>query len=144
MIATAVCLHIVFFIINAVACRLFCVKGPERTAVLVLSSQKTISIGVAVLQYVPAAIGAKGLILLPNILGHFSQILIDSFLVSHWRLVSKAVDCKCKGAEPKAPPAEGLELSGRALESEAAVVDGSKDGGVSHRGPQTDLPVEAV
>ena len=41
--------------------------------------------GLQVLAILPPAVGDKGLIALPCILGHFSQIVMDSFIASNWK-----------------------------------------------------------
>jgi sodium/bile acid cotransporter 7 len=48
-------------------------------------SSKTLPLALTILTILPPAIGEKGLIALPCILGHFSQIVIDSFIVAAWQ-----------------------------------------------------------
>ncbi|KAJ1480650.1 hypothetical protein T484DRAFT_1810118 [Baffinella frigidus] len=46
----------------------------------------------AVLSILPAGIGDKGLIALPAILGHFSQIVMDSAIAASWKTPPKEED----------------------------------------------------
>lgn len=58
-----------------------------------MSSQKTLGTAVAVLEQLPPEIGEKGLILLPCIVAHFAQIVIDALLVSRWALMDRILNC---------------------------------------------------
>lgn len=56
----------------------------ERKSITILSSEKTLPVALTVLNVFPDTVGDKGLIMLPMIFGHFSQLIIDAFLCSIW------------------------------------------------------------
>jgi len=57
-----------------------------RRAVVLAASQKTLPIAVAVIMQLGTTLGERsGLAVLPCVLAHFSQILMDSMLVSWWK-----------------------------------------------------------
>jgi solute carrier family 10 (sodium/bile acid cotransporter), member 7 len=59
-------------------------KGVQR-AVVLAGSQKTLPISVAVIAQLSSVLGSSaGLAVLPCVFAHFSQVLIDSMLVSWW------------------------------------------------------------
>lgn len=56
-----------------------------KRAVVLAASQKTLPIAVAVIMQLGTTIGERaGLAVLPCVLAHFSQVVIDSMLVSWW------------------------------------------------------------
>lgn len=56
-----------------------------RRAVVLVGSQKTLPIAVAVLNQLAAFVdGPLGLAVIPCVVAHLSQILVDSMLVSRW------------------------------------------------------------
>jgi len=60
-------------------------EQPEWKAVLILSSQKSVAVAVTVISYLdPDQVGDLGLITVPCIAGHISQLFIDAFIVSRW------------------------------------------------------------
>jgi len=54
-------------------------------AIVLVGSQKTLPVCVAVMTQLGGAVGEVGLCIIPCILAHMLQIVLDSFLVSHWR-----------------------------------------------------------
>ena len=63
-----------------------------RRAVVLVGSQKTLPIAVAVLGQLGGAAGgaAGGLAVVPCVAAHLSQILLDSLLVSAWLRADRA------------------------------------------------------
>jgi len=53
--------------------------------VVFVASSKTLPLALTILTILPPGLGDKGLIALPCILGHFSQIVMDSFFVAAWK-----------------------------------------------------------
>lgn len=63
-------------------------KDPKaiKRAVVLAASQKTLPIAVAVIMQLGDTIGQRaGLAVLPCVLAHFSQVVVDSMLVGWWR-----------------------------------------------------------
>ncbi len=63
-----------------------CAAEGERRAVVLVGSQKTLPIAVTVLGQLGGALPdlAVGLAVIPCVVAHLAQILVDSLLVSHW------------------------------------------------------------
>ncbi|KAL0536644.1 hypothetical protein IC582_025602 [Cucumis melo] len=59
-------------------------KRRNVSAVLLVASQKTLPVMVAVVEQLRGALGESGLLVLPCIAAHIIQIIIDSFLVNFW------------------------------------------------------------
>lgn len=54
----------------------------DLKAVVITSSQKTLATGVAIVAALPVSFGEQGLIILPFVFSHFSQIIMDGLMVS--------------------------------------------------------------
>ncbi|CAK9141693.1 unnamed protein product [Ilex paraguariensis] len=59
-------------------------KKQNATALLLVASQKTLPVMVAVVEQLGGALGESGLLVLPCVAAHLNQIIMDSFLVSFW------------------------------------------------------------
>ncbi len=82
VLAIGMAVHVVFLIVNTLAARALALKWPEQAAVVLAGSQKTLSVAVAVVDAAPAELGNSGLLLLPCLLSHFAQIVMDALLFS--------------------------------------------------------------
>ncbi|KAL1541313.1 putative sodium/metabolite cotransporter bass4, chloroplastic [Salvia divinorum] len=60
-------------------------KKENTRALLLVASQKTLPVMVAVVEQLGGALGASGLLVLPCVAAHLNQIIIDSFIVSLWK-----------------------------------------------------------
>jgi len=78
-------IHIIFLIMNFLVSGMLRLSTEIRKSIVFVASSKTLPLALAVLAILPPGFGDKGLIALPCILGHFSQIVIDSFLVANWK-----------------------------------------------------------
>eukprot|EP01060_Flectonema_neradi_P020319 TRINITY_DN27858_c0_g1_i1.p1 TRINITY_DN27858_c0_g1~~TRINITY_DN27858_c0_g1_i1.p1 ORF type:complete len:433 (+),score=81.05 TRINITY_DN27858_c0_g1_i1:39-1337(+) len=85
-IGFGVALHIIFWIVALPVWFLPCgfSNSHQRRAVWLLASQKTLPVSMAVIAGLGDESGEQGLITLPCIIGHLSQLIIDSFVVSYW------------------------------------------------------------
>ncbi|KAJ0973411.1 hypothetical protein J5N97_021370 [Dioscorea zingiberensis] len=59
-------------------------KKENARAVIIVASQKTLPVMVAVVEQLRGALGQSGLLILPCVASHIIQIIIDSFLVNMW------------------------------------------------------------
>ena len=85
VVAAGVLLHLAFLSMNYVVVRLLGLDDREMKAVLLMSSQKTLPVSVTVISYLNEdEIGDLGLITIPCIVGHISQLFIDAVIVSRW------------------------------------------------------------
>ncbi|KAJ7537926.1 hypothetical protein O6H91_11G028100 [Diphasiastrum complanatum] len=84
-------LHILFLAWNSIAMKIICRylgnKDGDKTstrAIILVASQKTLPVTVAVVENIGGALGAAGLLVLPCVAAHLTQILIDALLVNIW------------------------------------------------------------
>ncbi|KAJ6909138.1 LOW QUALITY PROTEIN: hypothetical protein NC652_020190 [Populus alba x Populus x berolinensis] len=59
-------------------------KKKNATAYVLVASQKTLPVMVAVVEQLGGAFGESGLLVLPCVAAHLNQIIMDSFLVNFW------------------------------------------------------------
>ncbi|XP_024029510.1 probable sodium/metabolite cotransporter BASS4, chloroplastic isoform X2 [Morus notabilis] len=59
-------------------------KKENSSAFLLVASQKTLPVMVAVVEKLGGAFGESGLLVLPCVAAHLNQIILDSFLVNFW------------------------------------------------------------
>ncbi|XP_027774270.1 probable sodium/metabolite cotransporter BASS4, chloroplastic isoform X2 [Solanum pennellii] len=93
-VVLGVLLHLSLFAFNALAISLLSTisggsessfsKKQNISAVLLVASQKTLPVMVAVVEQLGGALGESGLLVLPCIAAHLNQIIFDSFLVNVW------------------------------------------------------------
>lgn len=90
----AVALHVMLLLLNMGACSILQIGGADdsarqralRRTVIILSSQKTLPVCVSVVDVLAPSINVPpGLLVLPCVLGHLLQNIIDATLVSKWR-----------------------------------------------------------
>jgi len=72
-------------------------KRENASALLIVASQKTLPVMVAVVEQLGGALGVSGLLVLPCVAAHLNQIIMDSFLVNFWLRKEQSVD-KAKAA----------------------------------------------
>ncbi|CAM9235397.1 unnamed protein product [Choristocarpus tenellus] len=84
VIASGIALHIIFLTINWPICNLILkLERREMKAVVIMASQKTLPVSVTVIAYLKG-LGAEGLMTIPCIVSHMSQLFIDSYISSKW------------------------------------------------------------
>jgi solute carrier family 10 (sodium/bile acid cotransporter), member 7 len=104
-------MHMCFVAINYIVCRyILRMEKFNWIAVVVMASQKTLGVAVTVLDFLPAAAGEQGLILVPIIISHFVQIMIDSVIVSKLRIEDEDEDTILQKDVPG--PQNSIELGG--------------------------------
>ncbi|KAK6933539.1 putative sodium bile acid cotransporter [Dillenia turbinata] len=72
-------------------------KKENATAFILVASQKTLPVTVAVVEQLQGALGETGLLILPCVAAHLNQIIMDSFLVNFW-LRKECAPIKSKAA----------------------------------------------
>eukprot|EP01025_Chloroclados_australasicus_P030149 TRINITY_DN3022_c0_g2_i1.p2 TRINITY_DN3022_c0_g2~~TRINITY_DN3022_c0_g2_i1.p2 ORF type:complete len:458 (-),score=31.59 TRINITY_DN3022_c0_g2_i1:256-1497(-) len=87
----SVLIHLVWLIFNIINVSIFGFGGDGedgikiRRALVLVGSQKTLPVAVTTLQQLGATLsGSMGLAVIPCVMTHFGQILIDSFVVQFW------------------------------------------------------------
>lgn len=93
----------VFRIINyVVATYALQLELPERKAVVISASQKTLPIAITVLGFLPPAVGEEGVMAIACIIAQLTQILVDSLLIGMypgWDDGDSVGDAKQDGGE---------------------------------------------
>jgi sodium/bile acid cotransporter 7 len=77
-------IHLLYLAFNDGASRLLRLPLEARKAVVILASQKTLPVAMTVLAFLPVPAETKGLIAIPCITSHLTQIFLDAFLASRW------------------------------------------------------------
>jgi sodium/bile acid cotransporter 7 len=85
-VACGIGLHLVFWMVNAPVFAFQPINDDhQKRAVFLLGSQKTLPVSLAIIAGLPeGTVGDLGLMTLPCIFGHLSQLIIDAFLVDYW------------------------------------------------------------
>merc|ERR1719181_2733796 len=60
-----------------------------RKAVVIMGSEKTLPVSMAVLSTFPAELGEPGIIAIPCILNHLCQIIVDAYVAAQWADVAE-------------------------------------------------------
>lgn len=104
-IACGVVLHFVFWLVAAPVVLCAQIQDLHHSrAVFLLAAQKTLPVSVTVIASLPESFGEAGLIALPCIFGHLSQLVVDSLLVRKWaQQPNQALVALCTPAEQVAP-----------------------------------------
>ena len=89
LILAGVAVHLTYLAVNYLLSRYaFRLDSYNLRAVLIMASQKTLPVSVTIISYFPATLGgervSKGLLTVPCIVGHVSQLFIDAFLAGRF------------------------------------------------------------
>ena len=105
-ILAMVILHCVWLGQNHLVCK-HALKLPKREyrADVILTSQKTLPVAITILSFLPDELGDKGLMVIPPIVGHMSQLFIDSWIVSRWVSKDEKEEEEAKAKESAASQA---------------------------------------
>lgn len=93
-IGIGMCLHLIFLSLNTVIMHgLALIFGGKQStfgkennarAIIIVASQKTLPVMVAIVGQLGGILGEAGLLVIPCVAAHINQIIMDSFLVSIW------------------------------------------------------------
>ena len=86
VVVAGIVLHLVFLLGNwTMTTPVLCLPERERRAVLLMTSQKTLPVAVTIISYLDEdKWGGHGLIAIPCIIGHVSQLFIDAYIAAGW------------------------------------------------------------
>ena len=86
IVVAGIALHFVFLAFNwTMTTPVLRLSERERRAVLLMTSQKTLPVAVTVISYLDESVwGGHGLIAIPCIVGHVSQLFIDAAIAGRW------------------------------------------------------------
>ncbi len=82
ILAAVALLHLLLLVINNQAGKILCLAVPERKALVLVNSQKTLAMGLAVLASMAIDTGSAIIVCL---IFHFLQLFADSFLAGWWQ-----------------------------------------------------------
>jgi solute carrier family 10 (sodium/bile acid cotransporter), member 7 len=83
LILAGVCIHVVYLVLNLIASKILRLSLRDHKTILFMASQKTLPTALAVIEFLPEAkFGVHGLLTIPCIIGHLSQLFIDAFIAS--------------------------------------------------------------
>jgi sodium/bile acid cotransporter 7 len=94
VIAAGIGLHILYLSVNwPVASKVLRLKPREFKCIVLMTSQKTLPISITIITFL-GVLGDEGLMSIPPIIGHLSQLFIDSYIQSKWsaQLEAEKVD----------------------------------------------------
>lgn len=80
----ALAIHALYLGFNLLGCRLLRLPDAQLRSVVIMASQKTLPMAMAVLAALPPELGEPGLIAIPCIVSHLSQIFVDAFIATRW------------------------------------------------------------
>ena len=84
-------IHVLYLLLNNVATRLLGLPLAARKAVVIVASQKTLPVAMTVLAVIPESTLSsqiKGVVAIPCITFHLTQIITDAIVATKWRRVS--------------------------------------------------------
>jgi len=89
MLFAGVCVHVIFLVFNwTAATHVLRLPEKQRRSVIILTSQKTLPVAITVISYLDeSAVGRHGLIAIPCIVGHMTQLFMDAVFVSRWAAI---------------------------------------------------------
>lgn len=99
VIFAGIATHVVFLAINYGATGALGISGPERVASVMMSSQKTLPVAMTVISYLDEDVfGTSGLIAIPCIICHLTQLFMDAPLATR---LAKRFDAEVAAAAAK-------------------------------------------
>lgn len=131
LIGLSFVLHTGLLLLNYFGTGLFrAIALPERKAVVINASQKTINTAASVVISLPPEAGDPGLLILPGIIAHFVQTIIDSMIAARWKGggSGSASGSGSGSAEPRQGDVSGVGAApgpGPSLTAAAAAAAGS-------------------
>jgi sodium/bile acid cotransporter 7 len=81
-----VVLHFIFLSVNTVLTAPLGLGLAERKTVVILSSQKTLPVAITVISFLDSSSWHLGIVVIPCIVCHFTQLLVDGFLADIWQM----------------------------------------------------------
>ncbi|KAK8796848.1 hypothetical protein WA538_000076 [Blastocystis sp. DL] len=76
--------HYIFFFLIYGICKLVKAPLPATKALALTCSMKTLPIAMTIISFLPDSLGSQGIVLVPAILFHFTQLLSTSFISVRW------------------------------------------------------------
>ena len=147
LLAWAIAMHMIFLVMNFSVSygmsKANLLDWPELKAVVILASQKTLPVSIAVISVLPDSVGDEGLMSIACILAHLSQIVLDSFIIGAWVKEAKEqdTDANIVTSPTGGPPEDQADENGTVHGKTAASLDPDNDGKLEPRDGVTYLVV---
>eukprot|EP00746_Dinoflagellata_sp_MGD_P049463 gnl/MRDRNA2_/MRDRNA2_223298_c0_seq1.p1 gnl/MRDRNA2_/MRDRNA2_223298_c0~~gnl/MRDRNA2_/MRDRNA2_223298_c0_seq1.p1 ORF type:complete len:244 (+),score=25.21 gnl/MRDRNA2_/MRDRNA2_223298_c0_seq1:47-733(+) len=100
MVLVGVFLHLFYLVANTILTMPLGMHVAERKAVIILSSQKTLAVAVTVISFLGSGKWQQGVIVIPCIVCHLMELLIDALFVNKWALRTAPGGVLGTGAAP--------------------------------------------
>lgn len=87
LVVSGLAIHAIYLLLNDGVCRLLQFPVAVRKAVVILASQKTLPVAMAILAFLPESAVSpetKGLLAIPCITSHLGQIFMDAVIATRW------------------------------------------------------------
>eukprot|EP00746_Dinoflagellata_sp_MGD_P009827 gnl/MRDRNA2_/MRDRNA2_120093_c0_seq1.p1 gnl/MRDRNA2_/MRDRNA2_120093_c0~~gnl/MRDRNA2_/MRDRNA2_120093_c0_seq1.p1 ORF type:complete len:375 (-),score=59.58 gnl/MRDRNA2_/MRDRNA2_120093_c0_seq1:424-1548(-) len=110
MLLAAACLHLLYLAVNTVLTLPLGLGVAERKAVIILSSQKTLPVAVTVISFIDSGTWQQGIMVIPCIVCHLMQLVIDALFVNQWALRTEPGGVLGLGALPSPKTTEESNL----------------------------------
>lgn len=135
LILAGIAVHVVYLAGNFAIGRLIRLPEREFKAVLIMCSQKTLPVAVAVIGFLDESkVGSQGLLTIPCVIGHISQLFMDAFIVGRMASAEekRMAESSSEDGAGSVDPSEGkdsssvhkdLEPPGRESTQEPVVLD---------------------
>mgnify|MGYP001798331310 FL=1 len=85
-VAWGLTIHVLYGIINLMASLILRIERPALKTLVVLASQKSLTVAVTVLAFLPFSSDQQGLIALPIVMIHLAVLVIVSVIVVRWNI----------------------------------------------------------
>jgi sodium/bile acid cotransporter 7 len=92
IILAGLLIHGLYLAFNLVTTRMLGFPPPVRKAVVFLASQKTLPVALTVLAFLPVPETVKGLVAIPCVTSHLSQIFVDAVIATRWGQLGSGSD----------------------------------------------------
>lgn len=106
VLGLGIALHVLLLLFNYGVTHFLPIALPERKAVVLCASQKTVTTALSVLQFVPPELADRGLLMLPILLSHFAQTIMDAIIAAKWKSVTDAPRPAGRTSTESSVPAE--------------------------------------
>ncbi|KAG5188635.1 cysteine proteinase cathepsin F [Tribonema minus] len=106
IIAASLIMHVAYLVVSFVTARYLLRLGDaELKAVVIMSSEKTLPVAIAVIAFL-TNVGSEGLLSIPPIVSQQVQLFMDSFIATKWGEKTSAAARHAATAAAGAPPSE--------------------------------------
>lgn len=85
VVVASLLLHVLYLLVNGVLAYVLRCPAREAISILILASEKTLPMAVAVIMYMPASFGSPGQMTVSGVIANIVQIVMDAVLAGYVR-----------------------------------------------------------